>query len=64
MIYRTIEGARVPALGLGTFQLTGEPAVGIIRDAIEIGYRLIDTAIDTARPRCRTISPTARRNSP
>lgn len=34
----------VPALGLGTYKLTGPSAIDIIHYGIEIGYRHIDTA--------------------
>lgn len=34
----------VPALGLGTYKLTGPGAIDIIHKAIDIGYRHIDTA--------------------
>ena len=37
-------GARIPALGLGTYKLTGETCVGMVAKAIEGGYRHIDTA--------------------
>lgn len=43
--FKTIKGSRVPALGLGTFELTGDAGIAAIRSAIEIGYRHIDTAI-------------------
>lgn len=33
-------------LGLGTWQLTGNAAAEGVRDALEIGYRLVDTADD------------------
>jgi 2,5-diketo-D-gluconate reductase A len=36
----------MPVLGLGTWQLTGEEAVDGTRHALELGYRLIDTALD------------------
>jgi 2,5-diketo-D-gluconate reductase B len=39
-----VQGARVPALGFGTWLLTGEDAAEGVRDALEIGYRQIDTA--------------------
>ena len=39
-----VRGARVPALGFGTWQLTGRDATEGVRDALEIGYRQIDTA--------------------
>lgn len=45
MIYRTAKGITMPALGLGTFELTGEKGIASIRSAIEYGYRHIDTAI-------------------
>jgi diketogulonate reductase-like aldo/keto reductase len=37
-------GATIPALGLGTWQLGGEACVQAIRWALEAGYRHIDTA--------------------
>ena len=36
----------MPVLGLGTWQLTGEEAVGGVQHALDLGYRLIDTAVD------------------
>ncbi len=45
MIYRTAKGITMPALGLGTFELTGDQGIAAIRSAIEYGYRHIDTAI-------------------
>lgn len=44
MIYKTAKGITMPALGLGTFELTGAEGVAAIRGAIEHGYRHIDTA--------------------
>lgn len=37
-------GERIPSLGLGTWQLVGEECVTAVRDALELGYRHIDTA--------------------
>ncbi len=37
-------GAGIPAIGLGTFTLTGETATRLVAGAIEAGYRHIDTA--------------------
>lgn len=37
-------GARIPAIGLGTWQLKGDTATEIVREAIAGGYRHIDTA--------------------
>lgn len=42
---KTIQGEAIPALGLGTFELTGPAGEAAIRTAIELGYRQIDTAI-------------------
>jgi 2,5-diketo-D-gluconate reductase A len=36
----------MPALGLGTWQLTGDDAAAGVEDALSIGYRLIDTSGD------------------
>lgn len=37
-------GDEMPILGLGTWQLKGENCVSSVKDAIDIGYRHIDTA--------------------
>lgn len=37
-------GARIPAIGLGTFRLEGEACAEAVKTALEIGYRHIDTA--------------------
>ena len=39
-------GVEMPVIGLGTWQLTEEDAVEGTRHALELGYRLIDTAVD------------------
>src|SRR5687768_15630742 len=39
-----VNGTRVPRLGFGTWQITGGAAEEAVRDALEIGYRHIDTA--------------------
>ena len=44
---RTIElagGGRMPVLGLGTWELGGRACVEVVRRALELGYRHIDTA--------------------
>lgn len=38
------KGAAVPAIGLGTWQLTGEACYTAVRTALDLGYRHIDTA--------------------
>lgn len=44
MIHHTIQGTAVPALGFGTWQLSGEACRRAVEDALAIGYRHIDTA--------------------
>jgi 2,5-diketo-D-gluconate reductase B len=44
MIYVEAHGARIPALGFGTFQLDGGRARRMVGHALQIGYRHIDTA--------------------
>jgi diketogulonate reductase-like aldo/keto reductase len=44
MIYVETHGARIPALGLGTWQLNGDVARRMVGYALKIGYRHIDTA--------------------
>jgi 2,5-diketo-D-gluconate reductase B len=35
---------KIPVLGLGTYQLSGETATEMVRHALQVGYRHIDTA--------------------
>lgn len=44
MQYVDVQGARVPALGLGTWQMAGASCRDAVRLALELGYRHIDTA--------------------
>jgi 2,5-diketo-D-gluconate reductase A len=37
-------GAEMPLVGFGTWQLTGRAASSAVRSALDVGYRLIDTA--------------------
>ena len=39
-----VKGVQVPALGLGTYSLRGQQCVELVRTALNIGYRHIDTA--------------------
>jgi len=41
---RMVQGVRVPAIGFGTWRLTGDDAYRSVRTALELGYRHIDTA--------------------
>jgi 2,5-diketo-D-gluconate reductase B len=44
MLFIDIPDDRVPALGFGTWQLSGRDARTAVADALDIGYRHIDTA--------------------
>ena len=44
MEYVEAYGARVPAVGLGTWQLTGGECYETVSTALELGYRHVDTA--------------------
>jgi 2,5-diketo-D-gluconate reductase B len=44
MIHKLIRGTKVPALGFGTYRLAGEECRRAVEDALELGYRHIDTA--------------------
>lgn len=37
-------GASIPALGFGTWKITGPETAGIVRHALDVGYRHLDTA--------------------
>ena len=40
------DGQQVPAVGFGTYPLQGEEGIDAIVSAIEVGYRLFDTAVN------------------
>ncbi|QCR20523.1 aldo/keto reductase [Agrococcus sp. SGAir0287] len=40
------DGTAFPELGLGTYKLDGEEGVAAIRSALDVGYRLLDTAVN------------------
>jgi diketogulonate reductase-like aldo/keto reductase len=44
MHYVEANGARIPALGLGTWELRGDVCVETVEQALRLGYRHIDTA--------------------
>lgn len=44
--HRLNDGTHLPAIGLGTYELTGDAGVEAIVNAIQSGYRLIDTAVN------------------
>jgi len=44
--YQLNDGSSLPAIGFGTYPMTGDEGVAAIRSAIENGYRLLDTAVN------------------
>src|SRR3954466_12755442 len=40
------DGTTLPAIGFGTYPLRGDKGIDAIASAIDIGYRLIDTAVN------------------
>lgn len=40
------DGRSLPAVGFGTYPLTGDDGIAAVTSAIEVGYRLIDTAVN------------------
>lgn len=42
--YGLSNGKRIPKLGLGTWEIADDKAAQAVKDAVKIGYRLIDTA--------------------
>lgn len=42
--YTLADGAQIPKLGLGTWFIDDEKAAEVVRTAVKLGYRLIDTA--------------------
>jgi 2,5-diketo-D-gluconate reductase A len=40
------DGTQLPAIGFGTYPLRGQEGVDAVKSALEIGYRLIDTAVN------------------
>lgn len=44
--YALNDGTTIPAIGFGTYPLRGEAGTGAILSALEVGYRLLDTAVN------------------
>ncbi|WP_017609380.1 aldo/keto reductase [Nocardiopsis xinjiangensis] len=44
--YELVDGTELPALGFGTYRLTGEEGTRSILSAVEAGYRLLDSAVN------------------
>lgn len=43
-VYTLTDGTRIPKLGLGTWFIDDDKAAQAVREAVKLGYRLIDTA--------------------
>ena len=44
--YTLNDGTTLPAIGFGTYPLTGDDGIAAIESALEVGYRLLDTAVN------------------
>src|SRR3954467_6701575 len=44
MLFVETNGARIPAIGLGTWELSGRMCTRVVEQALRLGYRHIDTA--------------------
>jgi diketogulonate reductase-like aldo/keto reductase len=44
--YELNDAHSIPAIGFGTWPLRGRDAVDAVRSALEVGYRLVDTAVN------------------
>src|SRR6201996_650520 len=44
MLFVEANGAKIPAIGLGTWELRGRVCARIVEQALRLGYRHIDTA--------------------
>jgi 2,5-diketo-D-gluconate reductase A len=44
--YTLNDGSTLPAIGFGTYPLSGEDGIAAITSALELGYRLVDTAVN------------------
>ena len=43
--YKLNNGMQLPRLAFGTWQLANEEAQSAVKDALKVGYRMIDTAV-------------------
>ena len=40
------DGNRIPKIGFGTYKLKGASGVAAIKSALNVGYRLLDSAVN------------------
>jgi diketogulonate reductase-like aldo/keto reductase len=45
-IHTLNDGTTIPAIGFGTYPLKGDDGIAAITSALEVGYRLLDTAVN------------------
>ena len=57
-------GAQLPMIGFGTWGVRGEGGKRSILDALELGYRLVDTALMYKKPRHGRGCPAGKRPTP
>ncbi len=51
-VYELNDGSTVPVIGFGTYPLRGEEGTAAITSALEVGYRLIDSAVNYENEEC------------
>ncbi|MET0839154.1 MAG: aldo/keto reductase [Marmoricola sp.] len=44
--YTLNDGTTLPAIGFGTYPLAGDDGIAAVQSALEVGYRLLDTAVN------------------
>ena len=49
--YTLNDGNTLPAIGFGTYPLSGEDGIVAVTSALEVGYRLLDTAVNYGNER-------------
>jgi diketogulonate reductase-like aldo/keto reductase len=49
--YTLNDGNPIPAIGFGTYPLRGEDGLAAVISALEVGYRLLDTAVNYGNER-------------
>jgi 2,5-diketo-D-gluconate reductase A len=47
------DGTTIPAIGFGTYPLRGDAGRDAVISALEVGYRLVDTAVNYRNERAR-----------
>ena len=64
--YTLNDNSTLPAIGLGTYPLKGDDGIDAVLSALEVGYRLVDTAVnyenetEVGEASCRTVIASTR----